>query len=154
METAVTRQKLLVDEALLTVLIRAFKRLITGVSCEMHIETRLVRQLLVAKATNPFLVWLQVTSHVLIVRVLRHVYVAKATAEHFWILAELKLASVRFVLLEAWKRQAAELAVANVKDAEINFGSSTFFVEAWMLGDATVSCVLFTACLTHVTRSI
>jgi hypothetical protein len=62
----------------------------------------------------------------------------------------LKLALVRFVLIVAAEGQAAVLAVTNVEDSEVDFGSSPPLVEASVLHDASVRCVAFPARLTHI----
>lgn len=63
----------------------------------MNVQSNLVRKLFVAKATDPFLVRRKMSSHMLVVRVLRHINRAKTAAEYFWIIAELIITFVRFV---------------------------------------------------------
>lgn len=144
-------QQLAIDKALLTVLVRALERLVAGVSRHVNVQANLIRQLLVAKATNPLLGRLEMTTHVLVIRILRHIQVAEATSEHFRIVNELKLALMSLGVLQARERSTTELAMTNIKDSEVNFRSSPFLVEASVLCNSSVSCVLFTACLTDVT---
>lgn len=149
-ETTVSDQQLTIDKALLAVLVRALERLVPCMSRHVNIQADLIGQLLVAKAANPLLGRLEMATHVLVIRILRHVQVAEPAPKHLRIVNELKLALMSLGLLQARERPTAELAMTNVKDAEVDFRSFPFLVEASVLCDSSVSCVLFTACLTDV----
>lgn len=116
----------------------------------MNIQSDFIRKFLVAKATNPLLVRLKMTTHVLVVRILRHVNKTEATTEHLRISFELIFAHMSTIVLESFKRQAAKFALTDIVDAEINFRSSPLLVHASVLGNPRVRRVFLPARLTDV----
>lgn len=83
------------------------------------------------------------SAHVLVVRILRHVQGAEPAAEHLWVINELILALVGFVVFKTLERESAELAVPHIKDSEIDFRSSSSLIQAGVLGDPGMCCILF-----------
>lgn len=154
MEATVPDQQLLVDKALLAVLVRTLERLVAGMRRHMNVQADFIGEFLIAEAANVFLGRFQMPSHVLVVRVLRHVNVAETTSEHLRIFGELKFAFVSLVVLQTRERQTAVFAVTNVEDAEINFRPSPFLVEASMLRNPSVSRVLLSTSLTNVAMRV
>lgn len=87
---------------------------------------------------------------VLVVRVFGNINKTKTATKQLWIVGKLKLTTVRLVFLVGTKRKSTKLAVTHVKDPEINFWSSPFFVQTGVFNNSSVSCILFTTSCTNV----
>lgn len=115
----------------------------------MNVKSHLVRELLTAIATNPLLGGLQMTVHMFVVRILRHVHLTEPTTEHFRLVGELIFANVSFVFFKCREAQTTVLAMSNVKDAEIDFRSPSFLVHASVFHHSSMCCVLLATRLTN-----
>lgn len=94
----------------------------------MNVQSNLIRQLLVAERAQPLLLGLEMSAHVLVVGVLRHIQEAETAPEHLRVVNELISTLVGFVVFVSFERESAVLAVSHIIDSEVNFRSLSSLV--------------------------